>query len=115
MSLLLWLRAGRLLWNNLAPAAALEASQQLLEPLAGMLVADILGKQVWCSVAVGLGCWAIEGWQRVLSLQLLGAGWQLKHLMMLHTVRHAKFCTSGPGPRPSCCLPTAGDPVQDRL
>eukprot|EP00775_Hariotina_reticulata_P007918 gene7918-8114_t len=38
-------RAGRLLWSSLAPAAALEASQQLLEPLASMLVADVLGKQ----------------------------------------------------------------------
>lgn len=39
-------RAGRLLWSSLAPGSALEASQQLLEPLAAAMVDDVLGKRV---------------------------------------------------------------------
>lgn len=37
-------RAGRLLWGSLAPGVALEASQNLLDPLAGALVGDVLAK-----------------------------------------------------------------------
>lgn len=39
-------RAGRLLWGHMAPASALEASQALVEPLAGEVVQDILSKRV---------------------------------------------------------------------
>jgi hypothetical protein len=39
-------RAGKDLWGTLAPGVALEASQQLLDTLAGQLVGDVLKKQV---------------------------------------------------------------------
>jgi hypothetical protein len=39
-------RAGKELWGTLAPGVALEASQQLLDTLAGQLVGDVLKKQV---------------------------------------------------------------------
>ncbi|WIA09183.1 hypothetical protein OEZ85_008594 [Tetradesmus obliquus] len=38
-------RAGKDLWGTLAPGVALEASQQLLDTLAGLLVGDVLKKQ----------------------------------------------------------------------
>lgn len=46
-------RAGKDLWGTLAPGVALEASQQLLDTLAGLLVGDVLKKQVGGGARVG--------------------------------------------------------------
>jgi hypothetical protein len=51
-------RAGRLLWGHMAPAAALEASQALLDPVAAEVVNDILHKKVCGCVGVGGGGFA---------------------------------------------------------